>query len=32
MNDEELKKLCINFGYNVINADTSKMMTYIDSL
>jgi hypothetical protein len=32
MNDTELKKLCINFGYNVINADTSKMMTYIDSL
>ena len=32
MNDTELKKLCVDFGYNVINADRSKMIAYINSL
>jgi L-lactate utilization protein LutC len=32
LNIEELKKVCIDLGYNVINADRSKMMAYINSL
>ena len=32
IDDDDLKKLCVDFGYNVINADRSKMMAYINSL
>lgn len=32
IDDDDLKKLCVDFGYNVINADKSKMMKYINSL